>query len=290
MNCNLWFDNTDINADSTISIESLMDNKYKTPEDLKKFLELESNRHKSFSVLFTLDSINGELKNIRADIRNPIKDFDDELVNIVKQLPPCNYTLLKKQSLSPFKDVYQLRLHGKRWAEREVVEIGKEIMLDRTVVKVKGKLTDNNNTDNFFNNCFAEYSTAGHTYPDIVRGLEVKSFGIYNCDQIYRLQNRVNIMAKYIDENGVNIVHPKLLSLIDLDYNAAFSFHPNYFVCNAKANNILLMFTESGEIYALEKGKFQQLNIKRDGIYIFKMKNVSKEITNSDKLKTYLGI
>ena len=279
MNCNLWFDKEEEEDDAIVSVESLMNEKYKAPATLKKYLELECNRYKSFGVLFTLDSANGQLQNIRADIRNPIKHYDEELVALVKSLPPCNYTMLKKHSLSPFKDVYQLRLHSSRWTEREVVEENRKIMLDRTVVTVKGSLTANDNS----------YVDVGHTYPDIVKGLAVNSFGVYNCDQIYRLQNKVNIFAKYVNENGDTINDPHLLSLIDLEYNAAFSFDPNWFTCNHEANNVLLLFTKSGKLYALDKGIFQQLNIKDDCAYTFKMKNVTKMLTSTENLQAYLG-
>jgi hypothetical protein len=278
MNCNLWFDKEGIEEE--VSLETLMKEKYKIPDSLKAYLDSNKHKYQSFSVLFTLESATGELQNIRADIRNPIKCFDEELVASVKSLPPCNYTLLKKRSLSPFKNVYQLRLHRSRWTERIIGTIYDEELLDRTYVKVMGSLTNSN----------ISYVDVGHTYPDIIKGLEVSSFGIYNCDQIYRLKNKVNIIANYINEKGDTINDTHLLSLVDLEYNGAFSFNPNRFTCNSRANNVLLLFTESGKLYILDKGEFQKLKINYSGVHTFKMRNVTNTFTSTDKLKAYFEL
>ena len=128
----------------------------------------------------------------------------------------------------------------------------------------------------------------GHSYPDIIRGLNIGRFGVYNCDQIYRLGNPTNILAKYTDENGSPIVDGKVLSMIDLNYTGAFSFDPKQFMCNPKSNNVLVLFTKKGEMYLLEKGEFAKTPIK-NGSATFQMKNVTKSITSSKELDNYLG-
>jgi hypothetical protein len=286
MNCNLWFNKEGDEEENEISIESFVQEKYKVPSSLKKYLDADKHQYQSFSVQFTLDSASGELQNIKADVRNPTKRYDKDLVALIKSLPPCNYTLLNKKSLSPFKDVYQLSLHRNKWVEREVVVDNDEtLILNRTIARVKGKLTDN-----AVDNDYMKYAIAGHTYPDIVKGLQVSSFGVYNCDQIYRLQNKVNIMANYINEQEDTIQDVTILSLIDLEYNAAFSFYPSLFTCNSKANNVLLLFTKTGKLYILDKGKFQKTKINDNGQCTFKMRNVTDELTSTDKLQAYLGL
>ncbi|MCB0478677.1 MAG: OmpA family protein [Crocinitomicaceae bacterium] len=131
---------------------------------------------------------------------------------------------------------------------------------------------------------------AGHTYPDIVKGLNVESFGVYNCDQIYRLENQTNVLADYVDDKGNKINGPKILSLIDLNYNGAFSFDPKSFICNSKANNVLALFTNSGKLYLTEKGQLQEMDLKNNHNYTIIMKDVSDEIKSSEDLAQYLGI
>ncbi len=136
----------------------------------------------------------------------------------------------------------------------------------------------------------AEGMNVGHTYPAIIKGLNIDNFGVYNCDQIYRVKDRVSIAAKYIDKEGQTIKSASVLSMIDLNYNGAFSFAPRQFICSATGENALVLFTKKGKIYLLDKEQFKEMNIKKSGEYIFTMKDMTEEIKNTDDLATYLGI
>ncbi|MBL7942125.1 MAG: hypothetical protein JNM00_05135, partial [Flavobacteriales bacterium] len=136
----------------------------------------------------------------------------------------------------------------------------------------------------------AEGADAGHTYPAIIKGLNVESFGVYNCDQIYMLNSPVAIDAGYVDENGNKIVGGSVLSVIDLNYNGAFSFAPGHFICSAKGNNALALFTSKGDLYLLEPEEFKKMAISKGGFYTFQMKNVTREITNTEQLAKRLDI
>jgi hypothetical protein len=150
------------------------------------------------------------------------------------------------------------------------------------------KIKDGGNRQNA--TLLAEGADAGHTYPDIVKGLNVESFGVYNCDQIYRLPNRVEIIANYVDTDGKALNNLHVLSMIDLQYNGAFSFDPKKFICDAKGQNVLALFTKEGELYLLEKSEFAKMNIQKSGQYTFTMKNMTNEIKNTIDLANYLGI
>jgi hypothetical protein len=130
----------------------------------------------------------------------------------------------------------------------------------------------------------------GHTYPPIIKGLNIESFGVYNCDQIYRLPNPVNLLATYVDEKGNAINDADVLSMIDLNYNGAFSFDPKSFMCSTKGDNVLALFTSKGELYLLEKGAFDKMNITSSGSYTFVMKNKTETIKNTADLAAYLDI
>jgi len=130
-----------------------------------------------------------------------------------------------------------------------------------------------------------------HMYPKIIKGLNVASFGVYNCDQAYRLRNVMVIQASgYIDDKGNTIHNPKMLSVIDLEYNGAFSNSPTSFWCSESGRTVLLLFSKSGELYILDEAGFQKSGIKESGSYVIHMKNVSREIKSSDDLAKYIGL
>jgi len=128
------------------------------------------------------------------------------------------------------------------------------------------------------------------SFPDVVTGLSISGFGVYNCDQVYRVENRVQITASYQDSEGNPINDLHSLSLIDLNLNGAFSYNPKRFLCNSKGNNVLVMLNEAGQLFLLEKGEFSKMKIKEDGAYTFTLKNVSSQIKNTEDLAKYLGI
>jgi hypothetical protein len=130
----------------------------------------------------------------------------------------------------------------------------------------------------------------GHTYPDIIKGLCINSFGVYNCDQICRIPYRIKIKAKFIDKDRIEIKDLKVLSLIDLRYNGAFSFDPTNFVCDSRGKNVLLLFTKSLQLYLFGKGEFEKMKIKVSGDYTFTLENVTSKFKCTKDLAAYLNI
>ncbi len=127
-------------------------------------------------------------------------------------------------------------------------------------------------------------------YADIVNDLRIGGFGVYNCDQIYRLSNPVTLTAKYQDEAGNSIADLYTLSLLNLNYNNAFTFRPENFTCDAKGDNVLLLFAQNGDLYLLDKGEFGKMKISGNGEQTFTLKNVSSFIKNTADLAKHLGI
>jgi hypothetical protein len=127
-------------------------------------------------------------------------------------------------------------------------------------------------------------------YSDVIEGLTLNNFGVYNCDQIYNVPNLIMIDAKYIDENGESIQYADKLSMIDLNYNGAFGFEPEHFYFGANSKTVLVIFTLEGKIYLLEHNELAAMNIKESGNYTFKMKNMTETIKSTADLTAYLGL
>ncbi len=294
-NCVLWYPGE--SDEEKVKLETRMTNNYKVSDSLVSFFA--NNPYQTIGVLFTVDMATGKLENVRADARNQVKTFDDELVAMVNELPACKLTKRKYKADSPFKDVYQLHLHGNQWREVYMKKNSKGKLIDRTGVKFYGKYVGADSARRRAQRAaFKRYRSsdaykqamAGHYYPAIVQGLRVGSFGVYNCDQIYRLQNRVTINATYLNEVGDTIADYQVLSMIDRSINGAFSFYPGLFTCNAKADNVLLLFTDSDKIYLLSSEAFKKQQIDESGAYTFTMQDVTASLNSTEKLADYLKI
>lgn len=129
-----------------------------------------------------------------------------------------------------------------------------------------------------------------NSYPTLVGGLRSEKFGVYNCDQIYRVANKIIISPKYQDlSTKKTIKNNGVLCLIDKDVNASFSFSPQQITCNSKGNNVFLLFTNEGEVFVFQNDRNNEQNLKAKAP-TFLMENITAKIKTSDDLKKYLAI
>jgi hypothetical protein len=233
-----------------------------------------------------------------------IKKNCDTLQAVIKEaLPPQGIAenalnnmpvVLQKEELKTpkdwsEKDIAEWKMLGGKTAEEAQMDRAK--LFNRNVQAQAVAYTDNPNDRTTATLLGGGISAdPGHSYPDVVRGLQVKNFGVYNCDQIYRVKAPVSIAAKYIDNEGNEIENGRVLSLIDLKYNGAFSFNPKYFTCSAEGKNVLLLFTRSGNIYACPQSRMEQMDLTAGGNYEFKMDNITPLVSTTQDLKEYLGL
>lgn len=125
---------------------------------------------------------------------------------------------------------------------------------------------------------------------NLVYGLISSKFGVYNCDQIFRIANKTIISPKYLDVSSKKpIKNQNMICLIDKDVNASFSFGVKQITCNSQGENIFLLFTEDGEIYALKSEKDKRVNLNQKEPE-FLMENITNKVKTSDDLKSYLNI
>lgn len=135
----------------------------------------------------------------------------------------------------------------------------------------------------------AEGADKGHTYPSLVKGLNSSSFGVYNCDQVYRIANRTTLLPKYVDENGNQIQNQHVLCVVDLKYNGSFSYNPNSITVDKKGKNVLLLFTEDKKLFVLSEEAYQKMN-KDSAQPTIVMTDMTSELSSTKALKEYLNI
>lgn len=130
-----------------------------------------------------------------------------------------------------------------------------------------------------------KYVIRHYKNPRLVEDLRLNSFGVYNCGQKYAIKNQIAVSADYTDLEQMAIDNAHTLSIIDINYNAAYSFQPEQFICNAKANNVLLLWSKDGKLYSFVKRAAIKMNT---GDYSFQMEDLSDKIKNTSDLKRYL--
>jgi hypothetical protein len=131
----------------------------------------------------------------------------------------------------------------------------------------------------------------GHTYPSLVVGLQTAGFGVYNCDQIYRIPDKIQVLADYRDEETGELIENKhVLCLIDMQINGSFSFSPNSFTCSSSSQNALALFTSDKKVYLLNPEDYRNQNVNESGSYTFAMKDMTGKIKSTSDLRDWLGM
>lgn len=132
---------------------------------------------------------------------------------------------------------------------------------------------------------------AGHTYPAMVRGLNSKDFGVYNCDQIYRIGKSKSISPEYVDAATGKAISQKHVScVLDLSYNGSFSFPPNYLTLNADGKNVILLFTRDKKVFMMKHEDFAKVDLESTAGIKLAMVDVTSKIRTSSDLKPALEI
>lgn len=134
----------------------------------------------------------------------------------------------------------------------------------------------------------AEGADKGHTYPSLVKGLNSDSFGVYNCDQIYRIGKPTTISPNYTHD-GKKIKNTEVACVLDLSYNGSFSFDPKNITLNKEGKNALLLFTKDERVYMTLPENMNKLDYS-DFSMDLPMADVTDKIKSSDDLSKILNL
>lgn len=202
--------------------------------------------------------------------------FSDKAWELYRELKKTDSTFLEFAVLAERPEKRQV----------EVVKDFSDEVIQRTMAKRPFNVPAND-----VSTLLAEGLDKGHTYPALVRGLNSPEFGVYNCDQQYRLGNPVSLKPVYVDsETGNEIRNGYVACVIDLKVNGSFSFDPNYITCDSKTRNVIILFTKDNEVYLLSAEQFALLNFKNPDDLKIAMTRVTDTIKTSDDLKMYLAL
>lgn len=112
------------------------------------------------------------------------------------------------------------------------------------------------------------------TMASLKQNLSIPDLGIWNCDQVFRLKEPVYVQSNYKDEKG-NKVSPLSIYVIDPDINGILAYSgdgkmgPYDFPLSSKAENTLLAFDESGNVFVCKPADLAKcINEPRQSILV----------------------
>lgn len=228
---------------------------------------------------------------VRKFIVHPVLEGND-LVNAQKKYDQI-FNQAEKETLAYMKELERIEQENERKLKAEIAEFERQLKfqakLNEELLKNEAKLFRQNQTQQGF--ISPEFTQdPGHTYPAIVKGLSIASFGIYNCDQVYRIQNKRQISPIYVDQSGNEISDPHVLSLMDLKINGAFSFQPSSFQFDTEGEFVVALFTNDKKLYVLKSEAILKSKANDEGRTKLVMIDKTSEIKNSEDLRKFIGV
>ncbi len=122
---------------------------------------------------------------------------------------------------------------------------------------------------------------------NVVRSLKVDGFGVWNCDQIDRLNNPVQIMADYRIKNKKH--QPYTIYIIDRQINGVLNYTPDKIAFSRDAENILLAIGEDGSTALYNARAFRQVNWQNNTNHTFALEDMTGKYKTVDEFKRALG-
>lgn len=130
-------------------------------------------------------------------------------------------------------------------------------------------------------------STAGSSA--IIRSFTIDGMGIWNCDQIKRLDNPVTVLASYEDKSGKPFAASQTF-IINKKINGVLQYYNNEVSFSKSSDNIMIAVGENGEIAYLTAEELRQGKYKNQNPYTFSMNEPSEKTTSVAELKIALGL
>jgi len=130
----------------------------------------------------------------------------------------------------------------------------------------------------------------GHSYPNMIKGLNSDKFGVYNCDQQYRMGKTLGLQPTYVDrETGKTIGNQFVTCVIDRGINGSFSYDPKWITISKLVETELILFTKDQKVYHVSSETLKNLP-ENGGATELKMKDISDQVKTSEDLKKYLNL
>lgn len=133
------------------------------------------------------------------------------------------------------------------------------------------------------------YVDRGHDINPLMTSISSVNFGVFNCDQTYRIKDRIAINGSfYVNDSLKNFT--SALKVVDYNVNGAFSFSPDYFYISKTSPSKLILFDDNGSIYAVSEEKLKSALASQSKTIRFDCDDVTDQIKTPDDLRAFLGI
>ena len=129
----------------------------------------------------------------------------------------------------------------------------------------------------------------------IVRALAIDGFGVWNCDQVERIDDGVKILASY-EGNETKKLEPVITFVIDsklngvLRYDGYLGLSPEEFAISSTTPSTILTIGIDGQLAYMTKSQVAELKLRNKAKLKLKMTEVDYGISSVEDLRSILGV
>lgn len=125
---------------------------------------------------------------------------------------------------------------------------------------------------------------------EVYQALSVMRFGVYNCDQVRRIQNPVKVLAVAVAVLVGKVLAANHIYVIDKNRNQAFSYYgmpgePVEIIYGAKANNTVLVVKEDGTLAVSKPEQFSAHTRSEKGTISFEAEELGDQPATPEMLR-----
>ena len=209
--------------------------------------------HTNRTIKNNVEKINENYKKYKLSVKGKelqMKYFISEFWKKERSLMPADEFAMSEEEWVGYFDTHKKELMDRFEAKKASPEFEKCEKIEKEIL-IKQK----------------EMEAAVDASKATVKQLRISSLGVYNCDQIQRLENPVEVIATYNDEKGATI-EPVFIYIVDsrlngiLRYDGYNGFSPYHFAYSPTAKTVLLAFDKNGEAYIYTANQFKSLKVE----------------------------
>lgn len=124
---------------------------------------------------------------------------------------------------------------------------------------------------------------------NIIRSFSVDGMGIWNCDQIYRLQDPVRVVARYNGKGGEKI-NAQSTYVVDKKLNGVLQYYNDEITFSESSDNVFIVIKSSGEIAFTTSAELQKKTFADKEHYAFTLNDVNTSSTTVEELRKLIGM
>jgi len=214
-------------------------------------------------------------KKFNSDIAKGKRNVSEIIISDRKQLSLYAYNEAKKAMTNEEKQMsYKEWLDYCKQTEKNMIEWNKQA----SAVKI------------------AQLNNAEATPSNLIQSMSLSGTGIYNCDQIQRMKQPVEIFAKYKSLDNKK-VEPQMAYLLDKTSNSVFQYDGYRgfsadkiaFSKSKAAKNTLLAVNSDGTLAVYKTEEFAKTDFKNKSHFDFVVTPIDSKVTSVADLKTLIG-